>query len=45
MIIIALILIVSNLYYYAWSDMHKEFIDAASASAISLDTSNLPYYM
>ncbi|AJI59553.1 binding--dependent transport system inner membrane component family protein [Francisella tularensis subsp. holarctica LVS] len=45
MIIVALILIVSTLAYYAWSDMHQAFIDASSVSAISLDPSHLPYYM
>ncbi|MBK2109558.1 ABC transporter permease subunit [Francisella tularensis] len=44
-IIVALILIVSTLAYYAWSDMHQAFIDASSVSAISLDPSHLPYYM
>ncbi|AEI35075.1 ABC transporter permease subunit [Francisella salina] len=44
-IIVALILVVSALAYYAWNDMHQSFIDASSVSAISLDPSHLPYYM
>ncbi|AXA34221.1 ABC transporter permease subunit [Francisella adeliensis] len=30
---------------YAWHEMHLSFIDSSSVAKISLDPSNLPYYM